>query len=415
MMCIPDAANPRRIYVRIQLLSLHMVFFMIPIVSSQRLDAFNNVRHPRQPQQQRQNAALAVPRLDWDDDAPLPHTIETTSHYRAGSADKPGAFSVARREPWLLPAQHNAHRPHPSDPDVDPAAARHHESHTASQTTTAGWVRQSVPVHELRPRGLPPQQPKDWPLPSGSTVDTEPPGMVEDDSTTGSRASPLGDAMEWGADSTPAAVVSSTPAAANFTADATEAAATDPTPIDAATSTAAESTQRPLIGSLVATSRSDAAPPAEARDDSPRGSKWWHGERKVGLVKLVALAAKINQPEQLESSSSKARAGELTSDGKDAQGGAADEAEWQPAGLASSTPNQAVSSSSVLPATTATGGLASQSQTIVGEPSAGDRSAMAAMRAGKVPVVAVGERDAQPMVGGLAEGEIGAVYEVQYV
>ena len=176
----------------------------VGIASSQyaNLDAFK--RAPAQDKETRLgrlNAALTEPAFDWETHhGSLPPTIHSTSHYRIGSAEKPGSFNIARREsePWMLPADRKEHRPNPMPgPLVDPAAAQIHTEN--GRGTSLNWQEADHRQH-LRLRGLP-RQP-DWPTQPSATLGEaaaqRSPPLHDINSRLDPETWPTSEALEWG-------------------------------------------------------------------------------------------------------------------------------------------------------------------------------------------------------------------------
>ena len=369
-------------------ISIHLIFCSTTAQHA-RLDAYATPPAARSSKPGRTlSAALTAPKLDWDaHQGSLPETVESTSHYSVGQVAKPGAFSVARREPWLLPAQHKRHQPHPSDsPEVDPHGANRHDSRPDS-AGSASWHTDVSNAEHLQPRGLPAQKPADWPMPPRRELSHAPgsydvPGMAAAAADQSSQAvaarmhggnePPVGgnepvvhdEASEWGA-------VKHSAARNNETAGVATADLPLPT---------AHGTQPAVAASLPA----GASGHLQEGTDPPRGSQWWSGERKVKSWRLVSLATKLSSSGRSSSSAAVAAAAN-----------ASDEVEWQHA----SSPRAGAAA----PVAEAAG--------------AKTQPVAVPLPAAPAAAVAVGARDA-PLTPGsaasLAEGETGGVYEVQY-
>ena len=140
------------------------VFFLATVsygVNGQHLYAYTQPVKYTQPSPSHLSGALTAPKLDWDDADP-PQAVHSTGHYRAGSPLKPGAFSVARRDPWTLPAADGPSRDAHHDvlPAVDPAAAKQrHSMHSIDTSTPREWDASKLQEATVRLhlRGAPPR------------------------------------------------------------------------------------------------------------------------------------------------------------------------------------------------------------------------------------------------------------------
>lgn len=346
------------------------------------------------------NVALTPPRLAWDDHAgSLPPTISSTSQYKLGSSASPGAFAVNRREPWLLPARHEPHQPHPaSGPETDPEI-RHFVNSAAAK---ASW---HVPIDmpSLKVTGLP-RQP-DWPVPahgtqvleghaSASTADGEPPVEPPESSA------PMTEEAEWGT-----APLQPTGA----TADEIREEAASPNSTRGG-SGSGNSTAAPLTNPatlLAQQSGEDAQSSPDARStaagtaptvrlgdgETPRGANWWAGEKPIRSWRLAALAAKLStmgSARDMHGVTIPERGSAAPASSARAAATNTEEAEWQ-----HSMPARGEASSSSEARATAL------------------RAAAAAIESGDAPAVAVGP-SGMSRAGGLADGALGAVYEVKY-
>lgn len=337
------------------------------------------------------DASLSPPTLAWDDDAELPSTISSTSHYKTGSSSMPGSFAVNRREPWLLPAVHEPRQPHPADgPITHPAA----DGHTSRPSSGEAWSVPAAPS-SVQVTGLPPQP--DWPMhedhmpspaaalshdaPADAAVEVPLPGV-----------SPLTDAAEWGtaeqqraaempgaAEHERAAEMSSASEHHEGASNSTEELAVElaaPQQLATATASAAAAVALPIVAAAEASRKQS--------DGSPPGAGWWAGEKPVRSWRFAGLAARISRAGAAHGGAPSGRVDAAAKGVRDDE-----EAEW----------------SSVRPNTDGRVGSAHVS-------AASNHAAAAAVASGQAPVVAV--VNGSSSAGGLAEGAIGTVYEVAY-
>jgi hypothetical protein len=351
------------------------------VARSQRFDAFFG-RVQRSPAPRgTQQAHLIPPHFDWADAdaAKPPATIASTSHYRTGESARPGAFAVApdsmRR---LVPAAHDAQTTHRADwPEVEPAAPHVRTSHSASYQTNDGatsleWADgvqlESRAASSMEPRGLPPQPTVDWadgPRWLTHTQHTEhhngrAPQQTDTEIGAPSIHAAESEVAEWGS----LARVSG--GGATLTNDTTDSAAVHGVR-DSAPPVPSSRGQPPLEPCA---STEASTPSSEPCARQASGEVWWVGERRVTSWKLLSLAAKAESRRPLGTQG--------TSGGHVG----ASEDEWEDAAPIGSN-----------------------------QPRAPDTVQIAA-----APVVAMGARDSAAIrpLGGLNDGEVGAVYEAQY-
>lgn len=370
----------------------------VRIVTSQDADlgAYADPLHRIRGDLPHADASLTPPILAWDDDAPLPTTISSTSHYQTGSSEEPGAFAVNRREPWLLPAKHDPHVPHRSDgPITHPSAAVHQ---TSQPSSGEAWHVPS-PNANVQVTGLPPQP--DWPMPADHLHSLS---MTSDELATRNdftaamsdvpSKSQLTEAQEWGT----APRAGNEPSAAEHDDDIHEAngnsteqlavPTAEPQQLSASSASAAAAAGLPIIAGgfrgAEAAATTSAPELYERSNGSPRGTNWWEGEKPVRSWRFAGLAARISR-------ASAARSGARSGPGDSAARSNRndEEAEWQQAG-----PTEAASVAAPHDRTAPT------------------HAAAAALASGQAPVVAV--VNGSSSAGGLAEGAIGTVYEVTY-
>lgn len=358
---------------------LMLTLLRLPIINCQLLDAFRMPPDASQARLASQPATLLEPILDWDE-GQSPRTLSSTSHYRAFDAAAPGAFAVMRREPRLLPAHHLPRADHGDAKAIDPTAATRHRATASSGDGTAWITTQAQRTSSVN------LSTADWPLPqrtqavSAGSDHRHSERELSAAAAEAAAAAMLTEEAEWGAAPLPAwgqtdglmvdghsAVGEMTSGAVMSDAAAFEAAATSS---DSADSVPA---------------RADGSVPRLA-DGGSVGKAWWDGERLILGWRRAGMARRQSRPQPLGSVNDGAAVGE---------GGAATEAaEWRHVGADGE-------------------GTRERRAATDGADAAVDVASAVALAEGWRELA--GEQ-ALPvgLLGGLSEGELGAVYAVDY-